>query len=104
MAEHDLKTWPSEWEAIARGAKTFEVRSNRDRDFAVGDVLLLRKYDPASRYSGGLPGRYVSADGIEGVQDHQAATIRARVTYILHGGRFGLPDGVCVMSIRPESA
>lgn len=42
---HELKTWPEYFEAIKRGAKTFEIRKN-DRNFAVGDVLLLRKYCP----------------------------------------------------------
>jgi len=42
---HKLKTWPSYFYAVARGEKTFEIRKN-DRDFKVGDVLILQCYDP----------------------------------------------------------
>ena len=49
---HKLKTWPIPfWEVIA-GSKTFEVRRN-DRDFKVGDLLLLQEYEPAlKKYTG----------------------------------------------------
>jgi len=46
MTVHDLKIYPEYWEDIATGKKTFEVRKN-DRDYQVGDLLLLRKFDPA---------------------------------------------------------
>ena len=29
-------------------------------------------------------------------------SVFVRVTYILHGGRFSLPEGVCVMSVELE--
>lgn len=100
--EHDLKTWPHSWDATKRGEKTFEVRSNHDRDFAVGDVLLLRRWDPEARTLSGVGrGGYVRG-GHPVLASVQADTIRATVTYVLHGGRFGLPHGVCVMSIRVE--
>jgi site-specific DNA-cytosine methylase len=51
---HELKTWPSYFEAILRGEKRHECRLN-DRDFAVGDVLVLREWDP-SRYQPGWAG------------------------------------------------
>lgn len=78
---HELKTWPSEFRAIARGEKRFEYR-RADRPYAVGDVLRLREWDPGdARYSG--------------------ATLDARVTYLLPAGPFGVPPGYCVMSIAP---
>lgn len=43
---HDLKSWPGDFEAVAVGRKTAEVRRCDDRDFRVGDVLRLREYDP----------------------------------------------------------
>lgn len=100
---HELKTWPREWDAVAVGEKTFEVRSNVDRDFGVGDTLILRKWDPGSpAYVGVGKGAYVY--GSTAVADSEkASTINATVTSILHGGRFGLPPGVCVMSIRVQA-
>lgn len=77
--EHELKTWPDEYQAVVRGDKRFELRVN-DRGFKVGDVLVLREFGPYSeRYTGSL--------------------IRCKVTYILTRG-FGLPDGLCIMSIE----
>lgn len=49
---HDLKIWPSFFAAVENGSKTFEVRKN-DRNFTVGDTLLLREWDPGSQtYTG----------------------------------------------------
>lgn len=44
MKQHQLKTLPEYYEALRTGVKKFEIRKN-DRDFKVGDVLLLFKYE-----------------------------------------------------------
>jgi len=57
---HDLKTWPRFFDAVASGAKPFEIRAN-DRDYRVGDRLILREFDPATgEYSGRSVERVVS--------------------------------------------
>lgn len=49
---HELKTWPIPFWDVVSGAKTFEVRKN-DRDFKVGDYLVLKEYDPdTQKYTG----------------------------------------------------
>lgn len=49
---HELKTWPRFYGPINAGIKNFEIRMN-DRGFDVGDVLILREYDPVEKaYSG----------------------------------------------------
>ncbi len=88
MRTHELKTWPEPFDALIRGAKTFELRQD-DRGFAVGDTLVLREWVPDPSYLVDR-GRYTGR------------VHRARVTYLLHGGRFGLPEGLCVMSLSPE--
>jgi hypothetical protein len=76
MKVHVLKTWPLFFDAQASGEKTFEVRRN-DREFEVGDVLVLRRWNPTSeRYEPGVVGR--------------------RVSYITSGPF--LPAGFCAMS------
>jgi hypothetical protein len=83
MATHELKTWPGPFHALRERLKRFEWRLN-DRDYAVGDVLSLREWDPDDEVYTGRRDLY-------------------RVTYMLTTG-FGIPDGYCVMSIEPEGA
>jgi hypothetical protein len=49
---HHLKTWPGYFAAVEDGRKTFEIRFN-DRNFTVGDVLVLEEFWPSQNaYSG----------------------------------------------------
>lgn len=77
---HSLKTWPEYFRAITDGTKRFELREN-DRDFHVGDLLDLKEWDP-------------------GTGTHTGRSRRMMVTYLLQGV-FGLPEGMCIMSIEP---
>ena len=85
MKTHKLKCWPSYFEAIKSGTKTFEIRRN-DRDFAVGDRLILQEFDPYRAEQMGAPSGYT---------DRQVTRV---VTYIAQGV-FGLPSEMCVMSL-----
>lgn len=40
---HELKIWPPYYREVVNGVKTFEVRKY-DRDFRVGDILILKEY------------------------------------------------------------
>ncbi len=42
---HELKCWTAQFAAIQRGDKRFEIRNN-DREFAVGDEVILSEFDP----------------------------------------------------------
>lgn len=81
---HDLKVWPMFYEPLAKGIKTFELRKN-DRDFSVGDRLVLREWEPST--DGSSTGTYTGR-----------AVVR-RVTYVLPGGQFGLPADMVIMSL-----
>lgn len=49
---HALKTWPAYFQAIESGSKRFEVRK-ADRNFKVGDRILLQEYNSTEKvYTG----------------------------------------------------
>lgn len=91
---HELKVWPEMWDTLESERKTFEVRAN-DRGFAVGDLLHLREWDPA---------RYSASDGNTSDWRHRHAftgrELWRRVVFVLYGGRFGLPESLCVMGLE----
>lgn len=47
MVMHRLKTQLVDFERVAAGEKTFEIRRN-DRCYQAGDDLVLREFDPAA--------------------------------------------------------
>ncbi len=94
MAEHILKCWPNSYDAIAAGVKSFEWRRD-DRGFEVGDVLVLRKWNPAP--APGASGYVWMPRGPNTLPEYTEQ--RVRVTYILRG-QFGVPQDYCVMSIE----
>jgi hypothetical protein len=79
MKVHELKCHSGPFQSVYAGVKSFEIRVN-DRDYQVGDSLHLKEYDPKTNsYSG----RWVSK----------------RITYMIHGGNYGLPENLVVMAI-----
>ncbi len=81
MSTHALKTRPEYYQAIINGDKTFELRK-ADRDYKVGDRLLLQEWDPVS-------GKYTEREG------------NYVISYIL-SGEFSekILPGYVLMSIR----
>lgn len=50
---HILKVWPDYYLALRLEIKTCEIRMTSDRDFRVGDILLLREFIPElERFTG----------------------------------------------------
>ena len=76
---HSLKTWPQFFSRILSGDKKFELREN-DRDFQAGDILLLQEWSPSNN-------------------EYTGNSIYKKVTYVLHGGMFGLSSLSVVMSL-----
>lgn len=85
MTLHELKIWPTYFDAVVDGAKTFELRRD-DRGFRAGDMLLLREWNPnTNSYTG--------------------RSVRCRVDYLLAGSpEFGLLRGFVVMAIKVSAA
>lgn len=78
MTTHELKTWPEYFTASLFGNKSFELRI-KDRDFKIGDFLVLQEWDPKTHaYSG--------------------RALMRQVVYILEGA-FGLPEDMIIMGV-----
>jgi hypothetical protein len=78
---HHLKTWPEHFQEVKAGRKTFEARKN-DRDFQVGDVLILHEYTPENdEFTGDILFR--------------------QVPHMLAGPSFGIEEGYVVLSMLP---
>jgi hypothetical protein len=79
LVDHELKLDPEQMTEVMSGAKTHEVR-RFDRDFKLGDTLLLREYSrPGNRYTG--------------------VAAFMEVTNVTQPGTYGLPSGIGVMSV-----
>ncbi|MGZ2455495.1 ASCH/PUA domain-containing protein [Rhizobium anhuiense] len=77
-ATHELKCWPEQFAAIESGEKTFEYRRN-DRDYQVGDTLIIFEWDP-------------DEDAYTGKE------LARTICHILAEG-FGLPEGYAVLGL-----
>lgn len=77
--EHELKILSEHYALVCSGQKTFEIRKN-DRDFQVGDILVLREFSGQE---------YIS----------YSSSIRARVVYLTS---FEQKEGYVVMGIELE--
>lgn len=81
---HELKTHPAPFVAVLYGRKRFEFRrDDRDPPFALDDLLLLREWYPDGQRGPFFTGR----------------AITVRVTYLLRGPEYGIPEGYVCMSI-----
>jgi len=79
---HKLKTLPQYFEEVAANRKPWELRKN-DRNFKVHDILILQEYIPEEGYTN--------------------RELRVKVIYIFKGGRYGLAEDYCIMSVKKLS-
>ena len=79
MAIIELKACREPFDAVWRGVKHHEVRVN-DRDFRIGDTLILKEWETDGHF-------------------YTGREIQAKVTYITDGGKWGLPDDMCILAI-----
>ena len=81
--EHEIKCHPEYFHRIVSRQKTFEIRKN-DRDYQVGDRLVIREYDPEN-----------------GWPDHGAvATLIADIVYMTTAYQ---QQGYCVLGIEVKN-
>lgn len=83
MTIHELKIWPIYFGEVLSGKKKFEIRRN-DRNFKVGDFLILKEFSPDSN-------------------SYSRREIQCKVTYLLDDPNF-IKEGFVVMAIELTSA
>lgn len=83
----EVKSWPVFFEAVLEGRKLHDLRTD-ERDYAVGDTLRLREFDP-------------------NVQMYSGREAVRRISYITSAGRpcalsgDGLKTGFVILSLHP---
>lgn len=75
---HSIKCWPAVFEELKAGRKTAEYRLD-DRDYQVGDCLLIREWCPSAR-------------------DYTHRELTREITHVLDAG-FGMPAGYAMLSL-----
>ena len=87
---HYLKCWPQFFDPILEGKKNHDLRRSDDRDFRVGDLIVLREFD---EIRGSFTGRQQKVE----------------ITYITSAdlpcalSSEALHDNFCILSISPVS-
>lgn len=87
MEVHELKTDPDVFAMSYAGNKNFEIRKN-DRDFQVGDLLILKEtLFSGEQMKNGMPLQY------------SGRILSRSVNYILPGGEYGLDPEWVIMDV-----
>lgn len=76
---HHLKTWSRYFHDVDCGLKDFELRFN-DRDFQLGDILILEEVDEFSLLETGR-------------------IVKKNIKYILEGSNFGLHSEYVILGM-----
>lgn len=76
---HDLKIETQYYNDIENGDKNFEIRKN-DRNYQIGDMVYFKE----------VVNDVATGKELNGVE----------ITYILHGGKYGLHTGYCIFEFN----
>lgn len=76
---HEVQCWPECFRATIDGRKMFEYLPN-DRDYKVGDFLILQEWDKNRGYTG--------------------CEKQTQITYVLAGPEMDVPEGRVILGIK----
>jgi hypothetical protein len=85
---HELKTWPTPFQAVADGRKEFELRKD-DRGFEIGDEVLLREFTPADYWDPEEPKK----------DEYSGKILHRRIKYLLRNFD-GIKKGYCILGLE----
>jgi hypothetical protein len=104
MKTHNLKTWPEYFKLVKNDIKKYEFRKN-DRNFEVGDLLVLEEFNPCIRCFGsgrvwdGNAGDRTSCDCSPEHGTYTGRNITRTITHILQDFP-GLEKGYVILSLE----
>jgi hypothetical protein len=79
--DHEVNIWPEPYAAVVRGNKQIVLQRTPDREFAAGQILLLREWDPRHMET--------PRDGVY-----------VRITDVVAGSEAALPEDLAKLSIE----
>jgi hypothetical protein len=82
MEIHKIKILPNHFKAVKKNLKKSEIRKN-DRNYKDGDIIFLQEFDDRKMF-----------------KCYTGSEIVVKITHILHGGKYGIEEGYCVISFR----
>ena len=86
LTRHDVKSWPNFFASIIDGSRTHELRRN-DRDYQVGDLMVLREFDP-------IGGRHTGRSATVEITSMTSQELPCAVS------DQGLDPDFCILSVR----
>lgn len=101
---HFIKSWPGDFELVANGRKTHEIRNCSDRKFAEGDDVVFMEWNPAVYEAALNDHSMAELDVIRKAAEQKAFTghrILRKIGYVSVPGSWGLPDNICVFTVKP---
>lgn len=91
MTTHEVKSWPQFFGPILDGTRTSDMRLKTDRDFKIGDIMLLKEFDP---FGGGYTGRTQEVEITHIISNDTPCALSSAV----------LHNDYCVLSIQKVSS
>lgn len=91
MAIHNKKTVQSNFQDIANGVKTFDIRKDRC-NYQVGDIIVFQEVverDVFNSFSGRL----------DSIVEYTGRSVKAEITYKTKGG-YGLKNNWCALGLK----
>lgn len=87
MTTHIVKSWPQFFQPISAGTRTSDIRLKTDRDFKIGDQMLLEEFDP---FGGGYTGNKLLVEITHIISNETPCALSSAV----------LDNDYCVLSIK----
>ena len=91
MAIHEKKTIQSNFQDIASGVKTFDIRKDRC-NYQVGDIIIFNEVMENEIFN-------VFSGRVDSLVEYTGRSVKAEITYKTKGG-YGLKNNWCALGLK----